>query len=127
MTAAWDTTDLETLSLRALEELGANEVELEVSALYAPVYIEAADRQEVLPVDTSDPAGGFGGVDLWLASLVPVLAAAQGLRRDGRLHRATLDPLIDELVRRSESPRARREKDRLRRVVYGLLGLETAP
>lgn len=122
----WDTTDVETMSFEALKSLGANEVEIEVSAMHAPMFVEAADRQEVIPVDTRDPAGGFGGVDLWFATLIPVFAAAQGLRRAGELNRAKLDPVLEELVRRVGSPRAKREKDELKRVVYTVLGLEPA-
>ncbi|MDA8019811.1 MAG: hypothetical protein MPN21_20410 [Thermoanaerobaculia bacterium] len=120
----WDTTGVEDLSLEALKLLGADEVEIEISATYAPIFIEAADRTEVIPVDTRDPAGGFGSVDLWLATVVPVLAAAQGLRRDGHLSSSALVRVIDGLVGQVNSPRARRQSDDLKRVVHLVLGMQ---
>ncbi len=113
------------LSLEALALLGVEEVETEVSIMEAPIFIEAVDRGEVVPVDIRDPAGGFGGLDLWMATLVPVLAGALDLKEAGELSGPRLDRLIDEMVRQVGSPRARTQTDELRRVVRRTLGLDS--
>lgn len=115
------------LSLEALALLGVTEVETEVSIMEAPIYIEAADRGEVVPVDIRDPAGGFGGIDLWIATLIPVLAKAIELRRAGDLNVGALDRVVDEIVPKVRSPRAAQEKDALRRALHRVLRLSDEP
>lgn len=119
----WETDGVWEATLRALEELGVNEVEMEVSQMYLEPLLELAEGGEVMPIDTSDPAGGFGGADLWIATLIPALAAAMGLRNAGTVSRSTLDSAIDEVVRRVGSPRAIKDRAALERVIYSAMGI----
>lgn len=104
---------LDSASLRVLRDLGVEEVEVEASLLFLGHLVELADRGEVLPVDTRDPAGGFGGVDLLIATIVPALAAARELRRRGTATPAALEAAVDDAIRRVRSPRARRQRREL--------------
>lgn len=103
------------ISERVLGELNLDAVELEVSLGMLEPLIELAAGGEVVPVDLSDPAGGFGGVDLLVVTVVPavfwvveeVCKEREGAL-DARLRRALSK--VETAARRTGSPRA---EDRL--------------
>lgn len=97
--------------LRLVERLGGaeTEVEMEVSQIYLPQLADLAKRHEVMPIDIRDPAGGFGGVDLLVAAVVPALAAIFGRRRSGAP--PAIEEAVDAVLRRVRSPRAERRRD----------------
>lgn len=118
--------EIREASLEALTALGVTEVEMEVSLMEVDYLVELAQGGEVMPIDTSDPAGGFGGADLWINTVAPALTAALGLRRAGALTWPALDAAIDEMVLRVGSPRAKRERTALARALRSAVGI-TAP
>lgn len=112
----WFTEGIEDSVLEVLQSLGINEVELEVSQIYLPALVELASAGKVMPVDRRDAPGGFGGVDLWVATVVPALAAALGAQRSGCAG-SEVEAAIREVVGRVGSPRAERQAAELIRVI----------
>jgi len=118
------------ISERVLRELELDPVEVELSLGLLDPLAELADGGEVMVTDVGDVAGGFGGVDLLVASVVPavawVLAAARGGAGDGAdvgdgtdggelVERSLAE--VERAVRATRSPRAGEELPRLRAAV----------
>ncbi len=109
--------EISTTSHDVLKALGIHEVEMEFSLTELDYFVELALKGEVERVDTSDPAGGFGSVDLWAQTVVPAVAEAIASRRSGVLSLPRLDEIIDEMIRRVGSPRARALREEFRRAM----------
>lgn len=119
--ATWSTEGIRDSVFEVLLALGVTEVEMEVSRVYLEPLIELADQGEVMPIDRRDPAGGFGGVDLLIATVVPAMAAALGLRRSGNLSDAELAGALDRVIDRVHSPRAQKARSELDRILRTLM------
>lgn len=104
-------------SLEALKLLGVSVVEMEVSLDEIDYLVELAQEGEVVPIDVSSPAGGFGSPDLWVATVVPAVAAVLGLRGIMGDFNAAAKEKVEDVVKKVGSPRARRETSRLFDVV----------
>jgi len=76
--------------------------ELEVSAGLVDPLIDMAAAGKVVTVDTSDKAGGFGGADLMVMVVVPVVVAVLGnlLTKLGELG---IDQLKEKLKQKKEA------------------------
>ena len=116
------------ISKRALDELELEPVEMEFSLMSLEPLAELAAGDEVVPTDVDDPAGGFGGVDLLVTSVVPavswVLAELRGTKAarsdvDDLLRRAL--PKVEEAVRRTGSPRAADCLPRLMAIIHKVI------
>lgn len=105
-------TEIRELSLEVMLRLEVIEEEMEVTYGEIDYLVELAQGGEVLPIDLSDPAGGFGPPDLWIATVVPAVATVLAARRAG-LDDAAIAEQVAEIVRRVRSPRAKRERERL--------------
>lgn len=66
-------TAVQVISQQVLAEVEPDEVE--VSTGFIEPLIDMAVRGEIVTVDTSDEAGGFGGADLMVAVVVPIVVA----------------------------------------------------
>ncbi len=115
--------EISRASLDVLEALGITEVEMEVSLPELDHLAELALGGEVERVDTSDPAGGFGSVDLWAQTVVPAVEKVMDLRRNRALSLPKLDEIIAEMVLRVGSPRARTGREDFRRAMCSALNI----
>jgi len=108
--------------------------EQEITDEFLEPLLDLAAEGEVPPVDTSDEATSFGGLDLMVQVLVPTvvgvmanLLSALGIETvkalRERRRREVEDALAAQLdsakraIRRTRSPRARRQKEALARAV----------
>ena len=101
-----DSEWLAETGLRLLGELGVDEIELEASHVFVDLLVELAEGGEAPVIDISDPAGGFGDADLWIATVIPALAAVRRLQRAGEIAPSAFEAAIDDVVARVRSPRA---------------------
>jgi hypothetical protein len=101
------------VTLEVLALLGLSVEEMEVSLGEIDYLVELAQEGEVVPIDVSDPAGGFGPPDLWVATVVPAATAALAARDLGAGFEEIAAREVGDVVRRVGSPRARRELPRL--------------
>lgn len=126
------------ISERVLTEVAPDEVE--VSAGFIEPLIDMASRGETVTVDTSDEAGGFGGADLMVMVVVPVVVTVLGnvltklgevgveeLRKKLKSEKEpkafikiTVDD-IEVVVRRTKSPGAKRKIKALAKAVNAAL------
>ena len=113
-------------SQAVLRGLGIDEVEMEFSLGELDYLAELALTGEVERVDTTDPAGGFGGVDLWVQTVVPAVAAVLELQSVGSMPADVLEEHVDEVIQRVGSPRAREERARLLRCLRAALSAPPA-
>ena len=106
------------ISEQVLEQLKLEPVELEFSLMCLDAVAELAAGGEVVPVDIRDHAGGFGGVDLLVVSLVPAVYAVLAALGEGRKGQADLLleaalSKVEEVVRHTGSVRAADRLDEL--------------
>jgi hypothetical protein len=124
--AAVPAEEIRAASLDVLAALGVSEVEMEASILEIDFLVELAQGGEVEPIDTADPAGGFGAPDLWAATVVPAVARLLAARRAGTPIAGEVERVVAEMIERVGSPRARRERARLVEGLHGVVR-ERAP
>lgn len=126
------------ISERVLAEIEPDE--LEISVGFIDPLIDMAAGGEIVTVDTSDEAGSFGGADLMVMVVVPLVVAVLGdlLTKLGELgieelkkklkrnkEARTIAKItvgdIEAVVRRIKSPRASRRTKELARTVNVVL------
>ncbi len=111
--------EIRGIILEVLASLGVSVEEMEVSLGEIDYLVELAQEGEVVPIDVSDPAGGFGPPDLWVATVAPAVVAILAARVASAGFKEIATREVEEVVRRVRSPRARRELGRLLEVLFG--------
>ncbi len=126
------------ISQQVLAEVEPDEVE--VSASFIEPLIDMTARGEIVTVDTSDEAGGFGAADLMVTVVVPVVVAVLGnlltklgeveieelkkkLKREKEAKvfiKVTVED-IEVVVKRTKSPGAKRKIKALAGALNGAL------
>ena len=124
-TAVMTTSEIRGVSLEVLASLGVSVEEMEVSLGEIDFLIELAQEGEVIPIDISDPAGGFGPPDLWVATVVPAVAALLAVKDCGVDFMEIATREVKDVVRRVRSPRARRELNQLLEALFAAVSKDT--